>query len=76
MYVLTRKITTNISQFCHYYRRCDRVLWINTGPLTFEDILCEMDFKMSAICRSSTWNVKKSLFSVAVVVIRIGTAAF
>ena len=45
-------------------------------PLTFEDILCEMDFKMSAICRSSTWNVEKILFSVAVVAIRMGTAAF
>ena len=45
-------------------------------PLTFEDILCEMDFKMSAICRSSTWNVKTILFSVAIVVIRMSTAAF
>ena len=51
-------------------------MWINTVPLTLQDILCEMDFKMSAICRSSTWNVKKILFSVSVVEIRMGTAAF
>ena len=73
---LTRVITTDIGQFCHYYRRCQRVLWINTVPLTFEDILCEMDFKMSAICRSSMWNIKKIIFPVAIVVIRMGTAAF